>query len=44
MRGTTTGAMVVPTNRQPEVVMGDYTLKEPQIAPRRVPAWRKARS
>ena len=34
MRGATTGVMVVPTNRQPEVVMGDYTLKEPQIAPR----------
>ncbi|HLR05153.1 MAG TPA: hypothetical protein VK117_05030, partial [Pyrinomonadaceae bacterium] len=34
MRGATTGAMVVPTNRQPEVVMGDYSPKKPQLTPR----------
>ena len=38
--GRTTGAMVAPTNRHPEVVMGDYS---PQITPRRARATRKTR-
>jgi len=34
VHGATTGVMVVPRNRQPEVVMGDYSLKEPRITAR----------
>jgi len=41
--GATTGVMVAPKNRQPDVEMGDYVLKEPQITPR-APATRRHRS
>jgi hypothetical protein len=40
--GRTTGSMV-PPSRQPEEVIGDYTVKEPQITPR-APVSRKPRS
>ena len=42
--GATTGVMAAPKNRQPDVAMGDYVLRELQIAPRRVPAQRRPRS
>ncbi len=42
-RGATTGIMMVPTNRQPEALMGKIELKGRPIPPVRAPAKRKAR-
>lgn len=42
--GRTTGVMVAPTNRQPQVLMGDIELKGRPITPAPAPAKRKERA